>query len=112
MSVELSVSANANIMITRLFRATVPQELHSEFAEKFRAISVPMVQSYSGLVSIEIAGPTQWNPNEFVMISRWESEADLIKFAGERWNEAHIPVGMEKYIAECSVSHYKAISLD
>ncbi len=98
-------------MIIRVFRASIPKELHDEFEVKFKAISVPMVKAYSGLISLEIARPSQWNPDEFLMISRWESESDLINFAGEQWNEVHIPVGMEKYIAECSVSHYEDISI-
>ena len=45
------------------------------------------------------------------MISRWENEEDLIRFAGDSWNEAHIPKGMEKYIEHCSVNHYSNIDM-
>ncbi len=96
-------------MITRIFTAIVPSSLHGEFEEKFKAISVPLVKNYDGLISLEIARPTQWNPEEFLMISRWEEEKHLIAFAGKEWNTAHIPQGMEKYIRECSVAHYENI---
>ncbi len=98
-------------MIIRVFKAIIPKELHSEFEIKFKQISVPVVKNYKGLKYLEIAKPTKWNPNEFVMISRWEKEADLIRFAGRNWNEAHIPKGMEKYIESCTVDHYKQIDL-
>lgn len=98
-------------MIIRIFKATIPKELHGEFELKFREISVPVVNNFSGLISLEIGRPSQWNPEEFVMISRWENESDLIDFAGENWSQPHIPKGMEKYIGDCSVSHYRNISL-
>jgi len=98
-------------MIIRVFKATVPKELHLEFEKKFKAISVPLVKGYEGLISLEIARPTQWNDCEFAMISRWEKEEHLVKFAGVAWNEAHIPQGMETYITDCSVSHYVNIEI-
>ena len=93
-------------MIIRIFTAKVPLALHAEFEVKFKEISVPLVKNQTGLMGLEIAKPTQWNPNSYVMISKWATENDLVRFAGENWNEAHIPSGMEKYIEECSVTHY------
>lgn len=97
-------------MIIRIFTAEVPQSLHAEFETKFKAISVPLVKNQKGLLGLEIAKPTEWNPNSFLMISKWASEEDIIAFAGEKWNEAHIPTGMEKYIEQCSVQHFVHIS--
>ena len=96
-------------MITRIFRAKVPPPLHDEFEEKFKAVSVPMVKSYKGLLSLSIMGPTQWNPKEFVMISVWQDEKALEAFAGKEWDQARIPPGMEKYISQCWVDHYENI---
>ena len=98
-------------MIVRVFRATIPRSLHGEFEKKFREVSAPLVQSRSGLVSVEIARPTRWNPDEFVMVSRWNDEESLIAFAGESWHKPHIPAGMEQYISEFSVDHYTVIPL-
>ncbi|MEZ4810050.1 MAG: antibiotic biosynthesis monooxygenase [Allomuricauda sp.] len=98
-------------MIIRIFTATIPVELHDEFESKFKEISVPVVKNYQGLVSLEIGRPSPWNPNEFVMVSRWKTQQDLINFAGENWNQAHIPKGMEKYITSCTVSHFEAIDM-
>jgi hypothetical protein len=41
------------------------------------------------------------------MVSRWENEAALKTFAGEQWNHAVIPPGMEKFVVECWVHHYE-----
>ena len=98
-------------MIVRVFRATIPQTFHTQFEEKFQEISAPLVQSCSGLVSVEIARPTRWNPDEFLMISRWNDEASLVAFAGDNWHEPHIPAGMESLISECHVDHYTVIPL-
>jgi len=98
-------------MIIRIFTAIVKKDLHQEFEAKFQKISVPLVKNYKGLISLEIAKPTRWNPDEFLMVSRWEEEKYLINFAGVSWNNAHIPKGMEKYIEKCSVSHYENIKL-
>lgn len=93
-------------MITRIFRATVLEELQDEFEEKFIAFSVPLVKSQKGMVSVSVARPTKWNPNDFIMISVWKDEASLKAFAGERWNEAVIPEQMKKFFLSYSLEHY------
>ncbi len=96
-------------MITRVFRAKVPINLQNEFENKFIEISVPLVKSCEGLISVTIARPTKANPEGFAMISVWKDVDAIVKFIGEKWNEAHIPDGMEKYISECWVDHYENI---
>ena len=94
-------------MITRIFRARVPQPLQAEFEKKFLCVSVPYVEAAQGLVSVSVARPTRWIPDEYAMISIWRSEDDVAAFAGADWNRAVIPAGMEKYVAECWVHHYE-----
>ncbi len=96
-------------MIIRIFKATVRKELHEEFESKFIQVSVPLVKAYKGLTYMEIGRPSKWNPEEFLMITHWESIEHLIHFAGEQWNEPHIPPGMESYIADCSLDHFEQI---
>lgn len=98
-------------MIIRIFKATIPMELHTEFEVKFKEISVPLVKAYEGLISLKIGRPTQWNPDQFAMITHWDNEESLRIFAGEKWNEPHIPNGMEKYITDCTMDHYFAIDI-
>jgi heme-degrading monooxygenase HmoA len=97
-------------MITRIFRVRVPLALHAEFEQKFLSVSVPFVESEKGFVSVTVGRPTRWTPEEYVMVSVWRSEADIAAFAGENWNRAVIPVGMEKYVAECWVHHFENFS--
>lgn len=94
-------------MITRIFRVRVSPALHSEFEQKFLSVSVPFVQGQHGLVSVEVGRPTRWEPEEYVMVSVWRSEADVAAFAGDTWNRAVIPHGMERYVSECWVHHYE-----
>jgi heme oxygenase (mycobilin-producing) len=94
-------------MIVRIFRVIVHSELHKEFEDKFRSTSIPFVRSHEGLVSVSVGRPTKWSLEEYVMISTWESEDALVKFAGEKWTQAVIPQGMEKYVKQCWVHHYE-----
>lgn len=93
-------------MITRIFRVRIDPENRQEFESKFSDISVKAVESQIGFLSVEIGKPTKWSPDEYVMISRWEDEESLRLFAGESWNEAHIPAGMEQFVVACWVHHF------
>lgn len=96
-------------MITRVFIAEVKPELAKEFEEKFRTISVALVKSQEGLISLKIGRPATADSNSYVMISVWEDTDSIKKFAGENWNEAVIPSGMERFISSCRVYHFKRI---
>ena len=54
-------------MIARIFRARVPQSLQAEFEKKFLSVSVPYVEAAAGLVSVSVARPTRWIPDEYAM---------------------------------------------
>lgn len=94
-------------MITRIFRVNIDSRLRDEFELKFADISVRAVETKPGFVSSSIGKPTKWAPDEYVMISCWENEQALRNFAGENWQEAVIPAGMDKFVLECAVHHYK-----
>jgi len=94
-------------MITRIFRVKVPKALHGEFEARFCSVSIPKVEAQPGMVSVFVGRPTRWAPEEYVMISTWENEQYLREFAGDDWNRAVIPEGMDKYVAECWVHHYE-----
>lgn len=95
-------------MIVRFFRVRVFASLRAEFEQKFETISVGAVEGAAGLHSVKIYRPTGWSPDDYAMISFWESEDDVRRFAGENWNKAFIPTGMEKYIAECWIEHFQS----
>jgi heme oxygenase (mycobilin-producing) len=96
--------------ITRIFRVRITPELRAEFEEKFASISVSAVNHALGAVSVTIHKPTKWAPYEYSMISQWESEEALKSFAGAKWSDAYIPLGMEKFVVECWVHHYESWS--
>jgi heme-degrading monooxygenase HmoA len=94
-------------MITRIFRVRIDPLKRAEFEADFATISVDAVTSQRGFISVEVGKPTHWTPDEYAMITRWSDEQSLRDFVGESWNEAHIPEGMEGYVQECWVHHYK-----
>lgn len=97
-------------MILRVYKVTVPKELHVEFEIKFKAVAAMLLVEYEGLLTVEIARPSQWKPLEFMMISRWPTIAHIRKMAGDDWNEAHIPDHMRKYTLAHSLDHYHLIA--
>lgn len=94
--------------IVRLFTVRIHSGLRDEFEEKFATISVDAVRQADGAVSAEICKPSRWDPDEYLMISRWRDEDALRRFAGENWSRAFIPRGMERFVAECTVHHFTA----
>jgi len=94
--------------VTRVFRVRIAPEQREEFEEKFSSISIRAVNEAQGPLSVSILKPTKWAPDEYAMVSRWENEAALKTFAGEQWNHAVIPPGMEKFVVECWVHHYES----
>ena len=94
-------------MITRIFRARVPVELHEEFERDFLPRIIEAIKSYPGVVSTGIGLPTRCGPEEYAVISIWASTKFLAAFAGDSWDEPTLPAGMEKYVTECWVHHYK-----
>jgi heme-degrading monooxygenase HmoA len=95
-------------VITRIFRVTVPAHLHGAFERDFLAVSVPFVKAASGLVSVSVGRPTRSRPDEYAMVSVWRDEGALAAFAGDQWERAVIPRGMEPYVSECWVHHYES----
>ena len=94
--------------ITRIFRVRIVPNSHAAFEAGFSSISVRAVNEALGLLAVSIFRPTKWAPDEYAMITRWESEAVLKAFAGEQWNQGVIPPGMEQFVVECWVHHYES----
>ena len=92
--------------VTRMFRVRIHPKLKQEFEEKFSSVSVRAVDEAPGFLAVSILKPTKWAPDEYAMITQWENEAALKAFAGEQWNHAVIPPGMEKFVVDCWVHHY------
>jgi heme-degrading monooxygenase HmoA len=97
-------------MITRVFRVQIDPALREEFERKFATVSVEAVESKDGFIAASIGKPTRWAPDEYVMISQWRDEAALRAFAGDNWNEAVIPPGMEHFAVACWVHHYASFA--
>lgn len=95
-------------MITRIFRVQIHKEYVADFEKAYEEVSIPLVKSQKGFVSLSTGSPMTKENLEYVMISHWESLEALKKFVGEDWQEALIPKGMEKYVDQCWLHHYES----
>lgn len=93
-------------MIVRIFRVEIYPSAREAFETAFQSISVNAVRRCRGLISCEIGKPTEWSPDLYVMITKWEDTDAVIAFAGSNWNIPVIPVGMEGFAISCSVEHF------
>ncbi len=93
-------------MIIRIFQITIHPEFRQHFERDFATISVEAVETQKGFISCEIGKPTQWNRDDYAMITKWADEESLRSFAGDKWNTVVIPNGMNKYVKSSSVVHY------
>lgn len=92
--------------IVRVFHATTHEGKADEFEEFFVDVALPLVKSFSGLVSARIGLPLEGTPNSFLMITTWSSLEGLKEFAGENWSEAVIDPREEHLLSAVSVFHY------
>lgn len=97
-------------MITRVFRVRIDPTRRDAFEQDFQTTSVRAVEGKDGFISASIGKPTKWTPDDYVMISTWRDEKALRAFAGEDWNRAVIPGGMEHYVIDCWVDHFQSFA--
>lgn len=93
-------------MITRIYRVQIKPELRDEFVPLFQTVARSSVTAFEGCHRVIVGGPTDLTPNEYAMISDWDSETSLSEFAGDDWSVAHIPDGMERFVENCWVHHF------
>jgi len=94
-------------MIVRIFRVRIHKEFRTDFEKDFDLLSLPLVKAQAGLVSFSFGKVMDPDNDEYILITTWNSQADLIAFCGTNWKQALIPHGMEKYIQKCWVSHFE-----
>ncbi len=95
-------------MITRIFRVKIHKDYRTTFEKAYQEISIPLVKSQRGLVSVSVGEPISKESLEYVMITQWQDLDALKNFVGEQWNEPLIPNGMEDCVDECWVHHYES----
>lgn len=92
--------------IVRVFRGIVKPGMNDEFQSFFLDVALPLVRSQDGLLAVTIGLPSEVSPNEFLMISVWDSFDSLRKFAGEEWDKAVIDPREAHLLQETFVHHY------
>ena len=94
-------------MITRIYRVEINPELREEFETKFRQVADEFVDGREGLVSVSICKPTEWSPNEYVMVTIWKDVASVKQFAGETWGLPVIPDDMKRFTRQCWLHQFE-----
>src|SRR5438105_8157078 len=94
-------------MVVSVFRGRVWPGKQAEFKEKVEQSSVPFLCSQPGLLAYYPGQPMADGPDEFVMVTVWESLDALKAFAGEDW-ENPVITGEEFLLLEAAcVDHYE-----
>ncbi len=93
-------------MITRIYRVEINPDLRAEFEPLFKTVAKASVADAPGCTQVTVGGPTDLAPDEYAMISVWDSVDSLHAFNGPDWSVPHIPDGMEKFVARCWLHHF------
>jgi len=93
-------------MITRILRVIVNENYVTEFEKAYKEVSIPLVISQKGFVSLSTGKPIIKNNLEYVMISNWTDLESLKCFVGDDWEKSLIPDGMKKHVENYWLHHY------
>lgn len=93
--------------ITRVYRVRIHPALRAEFEPLFKTIARASVADATGCVRVVVGLPTPASPDDYAMISEWDSADSLTAFIGPDWTQVHIPSGMERFIIDCVVHHFR-----
>jgi hypothetical protein len=96
-------------MIIRVFRARTHPGKQADFETKVKELSIPLVQSQTGLLAFFSGRPMESSPDEFVMVTVWRDLESLKAFAGIDWNVSVIPEPERPLLQASSVHHYETI---
>ena len=92
--------------VVRVFRASVHPGKEAEFESFFLEAAVPMLRAHNGLVSLQVGLPREEAPQDFLMVTVWDSVEALAEFSGDNWREAVIDPREKHLLKEVTVSHY------
>jgi len=98
---------NIELMVVRIFKATVKPELKKEFENFFRYEAIPYMQVQEGLVQVTTGKPISQNDHDFVMITTWESIDAVRKFMDNEWNKDKLVRDEMNLLLGTSIEHYE-----
>lgn len=93
-------------MILRVFRARLKPGARQAFEKLVNDVSIPLLRSQAGMVTLHVGRPLPEYPDEFVLVSVWTDLECLKLFAGETWDQPLITPGEAVLIQESTVQHY------
>lgn len=93
-------------MILRVFRARLKPGARQAFEQLVTDVSIPLMQSQPGMVTLHVGRPLPEFPDDFVFVTVWKDLESLKSFAGEHWDRPLITPGEAVLIEEATVQHY------
>lgn len=95
-------------MIIRIYRAHVRPGATAEYEQVIEQ-ALPKLQTFDGLLNLQIGRPLPGADSEFVMVSTWFDKDSLIGFTGEDWERPAPLPGEADLIVDCTVQHYESV---
>lgn len=93
-------------MILRVFRARLKPGARQAFERLCYDVSIPLMRSQPGLVTLHVGKSLPERPDEFVLVSVWKDLESLIGFVGNTWDHPLILPGEAALVQETTVQHY------
>lgn len=95
-------------MIIRIYRAHVRPGASDEY-EKVIEQALPKLQTFDGLLNLQLGRPLPGAEPEFVMVSTWFDKESLIGFTGPEWEKPAPLPGEAEFILDSTVEHYESV---
>jgi len=86
--------------IVRRWEAKVPRGRIGAWLETFRSRALPGMKAMDGFHGISIQGALNGDPCEVTVLSTWEDETAIRRYAGEDTIRAVVPDFMEPFLVE------------
>ncbi|HEX6544380.1 MAG TPA: IS5 family transposase [Ktedonobacterales bacterium] len=93
-------------MILRVFRARLKPGAREAFERLCNNVSIPLMWSQPGLITLHVGRPLPDHPDEFVLVSVWKDLESVKAFAGDTWDHPLILPGEAELVQETTVQHY------
>jgi quinol monooxygenase YgiN len=98
-------------MIIRLFHAKVRPGKQDEFKRTLEFLSLPNIQSRSGMIAFYPGQPTGPNGDEFVLVTVWKDLAIMERKTHNDFAKAIIPAEAMPLLEEWHVDNYKSFGI-
>ena len=98
-------------MLIRLLNVKVRPGRQDEFRQALELLSIPDIQSRSGMIACYPGQPLGPNGNEFVLVTVWKDLATSKNHTEQEWAQAIIPAEAMPLVEDWHVQGYKSFGV-